>query len=145
MKVSTTQEALTTTTWEFLLSERELNRPVSPFQLRNAVAAGIPAAIRPRAWLTFSGAGEIMAKHIGLYQKLVEGQTLTCSSRTSTRDLAQIETDLRRSDSDETHLLSLRRILQALCSYLPTAAYVQGQNFVTTGLLRVLAEEEAFW
>ena len=133
--------------WDDLLAARAQDRPIDPVRLHKAVAQGVPATVRASCWMKFSGAAEMKAAHVGLFQKLIDGQAkFANSSRTTTRDMAQIETDLRRSGGgDEAQLRSLRRVLQALCAYLPSTAYVQGQNFITAGLLRELGEEDAFW
>eukprot|EP00962_Isochrysis_galbana_P060941 scaffold36010_cov101-Isochrysis_galbana.AAC.1 len=61
---------------------------------------GIPARLRVRAWLTFSGAAAHMAEHPGAYARLHPriAAAASCSDENARAVLAQIEKDLLRTN-----------------------------------------------
>lgn len=108
---------------------------ISDRALREALRHGISPALRPSVWMLRSGAAD--ASICGLYLELLESG---CTRRAA--DEAQIELDLSRSGLQEEHeRAALRRVLRAYAAYRPDVGYVQGQNFIAAGLMRVLSEE----
>ncbi len=120
---------------------KTVGRGASERTLRGMLRTSVPPALRPRVWMALSGAAAEVQP--GLYEQLLAGQD---STRRTTND-SQIEIDLARSGlgDDEATQNSLRRVLRAFSSFRPCSGYVQGQNFIAAGLLRVLHEEDAFW
>ena len=133
--------------WRELLELRATGTRINRARLKAALSHGIPPALRPQAWLSFSGCTEWMRRH-----PMVYGQLCTRVERGGTVAPAagvqdQIEKDLRRTEAGTSgaKLEALRRVLQAFSSFNPTIGYVQGMNFIAAGLLRVLPEPAAFW
>ena len=116
-------EPPTSPDWKALMEERRSRgTPLTPERMRDAVEKGVPAKLRGETWMTFSGAEELMVANEGIFSMLLADRASSptrSSPHQRSRDLAQIETDLRRSGSDEEKLQSLRRILQALTAYVP--------------------------
>ena len=135
------------------------------------MSTGIPASLRPKIWLAFSGASERLEANPEVFDELcsqlevnVGGDTSdtagggaasqssssilgTEQQQAKRRVLEQIEKDLRRTEvgSDGGMLRRLRRVLSAYASHNPEVGYVQGMNFIAVALLRVLDEPQTFW
>ena len=142
--------------WKALLGRKVEKVGFSKFAA--ALSKGVPPALRPQVWLSFSGAGERLRAQPTLYAELVarcDGDGDGC--RGDVRD--QIEKDLRRTEigpgSPSTSskvepisaakVESLRRVLLAFASFNPDVSYVQGMNFIAAGLLATLPEDASFW
>jgi hypothetical protein len=88
--------------------------------------------------MAFSGAAAEVQP--GMYEQLLAGKN---STRRTTNE-TQIELDIPRSGIlDEATQNRLRRVLRAFAAFRPSCGYVQGQNFIAAGLLRVMHEEDA--
>jgi hypothetical protein len=115
-------------------------RGESESTLRSLLRTGVPPALRSRVWMAFSGAAAEVQP--GMYEQLLAGKN---STRRTTNE-TQIELDIPRSGIlDEATQNRLRRVLRAFAAFRPSCGYVQGQNFIAAGLLRVMHEEDAFW
>lgn len=117
--------------------------PTNRRALRDALrtSSGVPPLLRARVWMNLSGAASEVEE--GVY-----GHLISLDER-KPGEHSQIELDIHRSGisaSCDQHLQGpLRRVLRAYSKFSPSTGYVQGQNFIAAGLLRVLPEEEAFW
>eukprot|EP00271_Cylindrocystis_brebissonii_P007501 TRINITY_DN21072_c0_g1_i1.p1 TRINITY_DN21072_c0_g1~~TRINITY_DN21072_c0_g1_i1.p1 ORF type:complete len:449 (-),score=102.27 TRINITY_DN21072_c0_g1_i1:1650-2996(-) len=116
--------------------------------LKKLVRNGVPPQLRPKVWLSISGAAKkVRCAPDGYYQELlreVEGR--------DTKSTRQIENDLHRTFPGHPKLdtadglAALRRILVAYSWRDSRVGYCQGMNFVAAHLLLVMRnEEEAFW
>lgn len=160
--------------WKAYLKEHSLmtdrpNRfpPPSP-KTKRFVRKGIPPEWRGAAWFYYAGGPAIMAKHSGLYAKLLH-------MKAKRVDVEAIERDLHRTfpdnisfkppkgtqfpgardstSSGEGELLeeppiiaSLRRVLFAFSIYNHHIGYCQSLNFIAGMLLLfVETEEKCFW
>ena len=108
-------------------------------ELRSALSSGpIPDNLRATLWLQQSGA--FRSSRRGVYASLLHG------SEAKPGEHAQIALDIGRSGiHDPEQQMQLSRVLTAFSSHSRNHGYVQGQNFIAAGLLRILPEEEAFW
>lgn len=156
--------------WRELLTMHAAKTPIETGRLKQALARGVPMAMRTEVWLTFSGAGERMAQTPHVYDQLCKrvaayhaarvGQppspkspagssaaTSTATEERAHKVLEQVEKDLRRTEvgSDADKLSAMRRVLCAFASFCPEVGYVQGMNFIVVALLRVFNEAQAFW
>ena len=133
--------------WRELLELRATGTHIDRARLKAALSHGIPPALRPQAWLSFSGCTEWMRRHPMVYDQLCTRVERGGSGAPDAGVQDQIEKDLRRTEAGTSgaKLEALRRVLQAFASFNPTIGYVQGMNFIAAGLLRVLPEAAAFW
>ena len=133
--------------WRELLELRATGTHIDRARLKAALSHGIPPALRPQAWLSFSGCTEWMRRHPVVYDQLCTRVERGGSGAPDAGVQDQIEKDLRRTEAGTSgaKLEALRRVLQAFASFNPTIGYVQGMNFIAAGLLRVLPEAAAFW
>ena len=133
--------------WRELLELRATGAHIDRARLKAALLHGIPPALRPQAWLSFSGCTEWMRRHPMVYDQLCTRVARGGSGAPDVGVQDQIEKDLRRTEAGTSgdQLEALRRVLQAFASFNPSIGYVQGMNFIAAGLLRVLPEAAAFW
>lgn len=133
--------------WRELMELHAIGTQIDPARLKAALLHGIPPALRPQAWLAFSGCTEWMRRHPKVYEQLCTRIEQGGSRVPAVSVQDQIEKDLRRTEAGTSgaKLEALRRVLQAFASFNPTIGYVQGMNFIAAGLLRVLPEPAAFW
>ena len=133
--------------WRELLELRATGAHIDRARLKAALLHGIPPALRPQAWLSFSGCTEWMRRHPMVYDQLCTRVARGGSGAPDVGVQEQIEKDLRRTEAGTSgdQLEALRRVLQAFASFNPSIGYVQGMNFIAAGLLRVLPEAAAFW
>ncbi|CCK67835.1 Rab GTPase-activating protein MSB4 KNAG_0A01460 [Huiozyma naganishii CBS 8797] len=129
--------------------------PPQSEKLKRYVRKGIPAEWRGNAWWYFARGDEMLNKHKGLYDKLVD----KCQAeKVKVRDIDVIERDLNRTFPDNIHfhresfqvedplmIRSLRRVLVAFSLYDPNIGYCQSMNFLVGLLLFFMNEERAFW
>ncbi|KAJ5439571.1 GTPase-activating protein gyp3 [Penicillium daleae] len=155
--------------WLELLKEHGLqttNPTVFPAQsskVKRFVRKGIPSEFRGAAWFWYAGGYELLNRHPGHYDQLVEKVMATPSND----DKEHIERDLHRTFPDNIHfkpdpvdtggpqnsnvttetqmIQSLRRVLYTFALHNPKVGYTQSLNFITGMLLLFLPEEKAFW
>ncbi|CAG9946577.1 unnamed protein product [Clonostachys rosea f. rosea IK726] len=154
--------------WQSYLKEHSLmtenpNRfPPTNAKTKKFVRKGIPPEWRGAAWFYYAGGPAILAKHSGLYGKMLD-------MKAKRVDVEAIERDLHRTfpdninfkppqapDGDNTGkpsknkeqpiIASLRRVLFAFSIYNPHIGYCQSLNFIA-GLLLLFVdtEEQCFW
>lgn len=163
--------------WQGFLKENSLmtdepNRfPAPGPKTRKFVRKGIPPEWRGAAWFYYAGGPAILAKHSGLYAKMLH-------QKAKRIDVEAIERDLHRTfpdnvkfkppgmdsvnqgihktiNADDTVqakpeeppiISSLRRVLFAFSIYNPNIGYCQSLNFIA-GLLLLFVdtEEQCFW
>ncbi|XXG44792.1 hypothetical protein AAC387_Pa02g0050 [Persea americana] len=116
--------------------------------LKRLIRKGIPPLLRPKVWLSLSGAAKkrstVPESYFDDLTKAVEGK-VTPATR-------QIDHDLQRTfpghpwlDTPEGHA-SLRRVLVGYSFRDSDVGYCQGLNYVAALLLLVMkTEEDAFW
>ncbi|KJZ71314.1 hypothetical protein HIM_09288 [Hirsutella minnesotensis 3608] len=145
-----------------LMTDRPNRFPPPNAKTKRFVRKGIPPDWRGAAWFYYAGGPAILAKHSGLYEKLLE-------RRAKQVDVEAIERDLHRtfpdnvqfqpspileggypgssSPEDEPPIVSsLRRVLHAFAIYNPRIGYCQSLNFLAGLLLLfVETEEQCFW
>lgn len=131
-------------------------------KVKKLVRKGIPPEWRGNAWFFYAGGHDMLNKHVGLYEKLVQDTVGLVN-----KDVDVIERDLNRTfpdnryfnnniDSESFRLLetpppppdaikALRRVLVAFSCYLPLIGYCQSLNFLAGLLLLFMDEEKAFW
>lgn len=163
--------------WQGFLKENSLmtdepNRfPAPGPKTKKFVRKGIPPEWRGSAWFYYAGGPAILAKHSGLYAKML-------SQKAKRIDVEAIERDLHRTFPDNINykppgmnsvnegihktiaaddtvqakpeeppiISSLRRVLFAFSIYNPNIGYCQSLNFIA-GLLLLFVdtEEQCFW
>lgn len=116
--------------------------------LKKLIRQGIPSVLRPKLWLSASGAAKKRSTvpH-SYYQDLIQAVEGMVTPAT-----LQIDQDLARTfpthpwlDTEEGHA-SLRRVLVAYSFRDSRVGYCQGLNYVAALLLLVMKnEEDAFW
>ncbi|MCL7029664.1 hypothetical protein MKW94_001655 [Papaver nudicaule] len=116
--------------------------------LKRLIRNGIPPLLRPKVWLSISGAAKkkstVPESYYDDLLKAVEGKVTPATK--------QIDQDLPRTfpghpwlDTSEGHA-SLRRVLVAYSFRDCHVGYCQGLNYVAALLLLVMkTEEDAFW
>jgi TBC1 domain family member 6 len=156
--------------WQAYLKENSLmtenpNRFPSPsVKTKKFVRKGIPPEWRGAAWFYYAGGPAILAKHSGLYGRLLDKHAKRV-------DVEAIERDLHRTFPDNIKfkfppaepsvdgdpespprqreppiIASLRRVLFAFSIYNPHIGYCQSLNFIAGLLLLfVETEEQCFW
>jgi hypothetical protein len=162
------------TKWHEMLKEHGLttdNPTVFPAQtnkVKRFVRKGIPSEFRGAAWFWYAGGYELLNRHVGHYDDLVQ----KVMNSPSNDDKEHIERDLHRTFPDNMHfkpdgvdaaqsgssnsqisdvptetqmIQSLRRVLYAFALHNPKVGYTQSLNFITGMLLLFLPEEKAFW
>lgn len=162
------------TKWHEMLKEHGLstdNPTVFPAQsnkVKRFVRKGIPSDFRGAAWFWYAGGYELLNRHVGHYDDLVQ----KVMNSPSNDDKEHIERDLHRTFPDNLHfkpegtdaaqsgssnpkhadiptetqmIQSLRRVLYAFALHNPKVGYTQSLNFITGMLLLFLPEEKAFW
>ena len=125
--------------WRELLELRATGTHIDRARLKAALSHGIPPALRPQAWLSFSGCTEWMRRHPMVYDQLCTRVERGGSGAPDAGVQDQIEKDLRRTEAGTSGAKSWRRC--AACSrpsphasFHPTIGYVQGMNFIAAGL-----------
>jgi hypothetical protein len=155
--------------WQAYLKENSLmtenpNRFPSPsVKTKKFVRKGIPPEWRGAAWFYYAGGPAILAKHSGLYGKLLDKHAKRVDVEAIERDLhrtfpdnvkfkppsvsAGLDNDDPQRPSKETPIIaSLRRVLFAFSIYNPHIGYCQSLNFIAGLLLLfVETEEQCFW
>lgn len=153
--------------WQAYLKENSLmtdepNRfPTPSVKTKKFVRKGIPPEWRGAAWFYYAGGPAILAKHSGLYGKLLDKHAKRI-------DVEAIERDLHRTFPDNINfkpppvpvaegeeppkfqeppiIASLRRVLFAFSIYNPHIGYCQSLNFIAGMLLLFVdTEEQCFW
>lgn len=132
--------------------------------MKRFVRKGIPSELRGAAWFWYAGGYELLNRHVGHYDDLVQ----KVMNSPSNDDKEHIERDLHRTFPDNLHfkpdgvdaaqsgqnpdvtmetqmIQSLRRVLYAFALHNPKVGYTQSLNFITGMLLLFLPEEKAFW
>ncbi|PIA38299.1 hypothetical protein AQUCO_02800169v1 [Aquilegia coerulea] len=129
-------------------ASRKLSALANTIALKRLIRKGIPPILRPKVWLSVSGAAKkrstVPESYYNDLIKAVEGMVTPASK--------QIDHDLPRTfpghpwlDTPEGHA-SLRRVLVAYSFRDSDVGYCQGLNYVAALLLLVMkTEEEAFW
>lgn len=145
-----------------LMTDRPNRFPPPNAKTKRFVRKGIPPDWRGAAWFYYAGGPAILAKHSGLYEKLLDREVKQV-------DVEAIERDLHRTfpdniqfqpcsaaedrspgsppPADEPPIVSsLRRVLHAFAVYNPRIGYCQSLNFLAGLLLLfVETEEQCFW
>lgn len=116
--------------------------------LKKLIRKGIPAALRPKVWMTVSGAAKKRSTVPESYYTdlcLASNGMVTAATRQIDHDLARTYPSHPLLDSPEGHA-SLRRVLVVYSFRDSHVGYCQGMNYVAGLLLLVMkTEEEAFW
>lgn len=139
--------------WEQLLADEHDKLPERNAKIRRYIRKGIPAHLRGRVWMHYSGAEAKMDANPGVYQKFVD-KAEQMGDQNEFADI--IERDLHRTFPDNVQfalnntqhppvLEALRRVLGAFSLYSPSIGYCQSLNYIVGMLLLFLKEEEAFW
>lgn len=157
--------------WQVYLKENSLmtedpNRFPSPsVKTKKFVRKGIPPEWRGAAWFYYAGGPAIMAKHSGLYGKLLDKHAKRVDVEAIERDLHRTFPDnikfkppamdgesgfdsdpAQRRSKEPPIIASLRRVLFAFSIYNPHIGYCQSLNFIAGLLLLfVETEEQCFW
>ncbi|KAJ5492931.1 GTPase-activating protein gyp3 [Penicillium diatomitis] len=158
------------TKWHDMMKEHGLQTtnptsfPVQSSKVKRFVRKGIPSEYRGAAWFWYAGGHELLNRHPGRYDQLVD----EVMSSPTNDDKEHIERDLHRTFPDNLHfkpeqqsdtsgssnpntttetqmIQSLRRVLYAFALHNPKVGYTQSLNFITGMLLLFLPEEKAFW
>jgi hypothetical protein len=116
--------------------------------LKRLIRKGIPLALRPRVWLSVSGAAKKRSTVPDSYYedllKAVQGK-VTAATRQIDHDLPRTFPSHPWLDTPEGHE-SLRRVLVGYSFRDSHVGYCQGLNYVAALLLLVMkTEEDAFW
>ncbi|KAJ6166879.1 hypothetical protein N7470_002326 [Penicillium chermesinum] len=153
--------------WYDMLKEHGLSTsnptkfPPQSSKLKRFVRKGIPPEFRGAAWFWYAGGHDILSRHVGYYDTLVE----KVMNSPNNDDKEHIERDLHRTFPDNIHfkpengaspqspgvttetymIQSLRRVLYSFAQHNPKVGYTQSLNFITGMLLLFLPEEKAFW
>ena len=163
--------------WTAFLKENALmtdnpNRfPAPGPKTRKFVRKGIPPEWRGAAWFYYAGGPAILAKHGGLYSKLLQHKAKRIDVEAIERDLHRTfpdninfkppgssttdagnhkvinEDDTVQAKPEEPPIISsLRRVLFAFSIYNPNIGYCQSLNFIAGMLLLFVDnEEQCFW
>lgn len=154
-----------------LMTDRPNRFPSPCAKTKRFVRKGIPPDWRGAAWFYYAGGPAILAKHSGLYEKLLLKKAKQIDIEAIERDLHRTFPDniqfkpsagfdstttsnerssqstMTGSSSDEglpgepPIITSLRRVLQAFSIYNPRIGYCQSLNFLA-GLLLLFVETE---
>lgn len=116
--------------------------------LRRLIRKGVPPALRPKVWLSVSGA----AKKRSTVPETYYDELIRATEGKTTPATRQIDHDLPRTfpchpwlNSDEGQA-SLRRVLVGYSFRDSEVGYCQGLNYVAAQLLLAMkTEEDAFW
>ncbi|XP_078439312.1 uncharacterized protein LOC144709612 [Wolffia australiana] len=126
----------------------KLSAMADVFSLRAMIRKGVPMSLRPRVWLTVSGAG----KKRSTVPESYYGELLRAIAGKVTPATLQIDRDLPRTFPGHPWInsaegqASLRRVLVAYSFRDSNVGYCQGLNYVAGMLLLVMtSEEDAFW
>ena len=85
--------------WRELLELRATGAHIDRARLKAALLHGIPPALRPQAWLSFSGCTEWMRRHPMVYDQLCTRVARGGSAAPDVGVQDQIEKDLRRTEA----------------------------------------------
>lgn len=116
--------------------------------LKRLVRKGIPPVLRPKLWLSLSGADKkkstVPESYYNDLIRAVEGKT-TPATRQIDQDLPRTFPGHSWLDTPEGHA-ALKRVLVAYSFRDSEVGYCQGLNYVAALLLLVMkTEEDAFW
>ncbi|RCI10223.1 hypothetical protein L249_8720 [Ophiocordyceps polyrhachis-furcata BCC 54312] len=145
-----------------LMTDRPIRFPPPSAKTKRFVRKGIPPDWRGAAWFYYAGGPAILARHSGLYEKLLEREAKPVDVEAIERDLHRTFPDNIQFQSsppscppdhsngpstDEPPIVSsLRRVLHAFAVYNPRIGYCQSLNFLAGLLLLfVETEEQCFW
>lgn len=145
-----------------LMTDRPNRFPPPNAKTKRFVRKGIPPDWRGAAWFYYAGGPAILAKHSGLYEKLLGREVKQVDVEAIERDLHRTFPDNVRFQpcggaedrapgtpppADEPPIVSsLRRVLHAFAVYNPRIGYCQSLNFLAGLLLLfVETEEQCFW
>ncbi|KAL5700138.1 hypothetical protein ACHQM5_025624 [Ranunculus cassubicifolius] len=129
-------------------ASRKISSLTNTIALKRLIRQGIPPILRPKVWLSVSGATKkrstVPESYYNDLIKAVEGKVTPATK--------QIDHDLTRTfpghpwlDTPQGHA-SLRRVLVGYSFRDSDVGYCQGLNYVAALLLLVMkTEEEAFW
>ncbi|KAI5002883.1 hypothetical protein ZWY2020_027533 [Hordeum vulgare] len=116
--------------------------------LRRLIRKGVPLALRPKVWMSVSGA----AKKRSTVPETYYDELITATEGKTTPATRQIDHDLPRTFpchpwlNSEEGQSSLRRVLVGYSFRDSEVGYCQGLNYVAALLLLVMkTEEDAFW
>ncbi|XP_042471582.1 growth hormone-regulated TBC protein 1-like [Zingiber officinale] len=130
------------------VSSLKLSKLTNTFMLNKLVRKGIPPVLRPKVWLSVSGA----AKKRSTVPESYYDELITATQGKVTPAMRQIDHDLPRTFPTHPWLnspegqASLRRVLVGYSFRDSDVGYCQGLNYVAALLLLVMkTEEDAFW
>ncbi|XP_031489388.1 uncharacterized protein LOC116256970 isoform X8 [Nymphaea colorata] len=140
-QISSLSEALT-------VSSLKISVLADTILLKRLIRKGIPPVLRPKVWLSLSGA----AKKRSMAPETYYADLIKAVTDKVTPATLQIDHDLPRTfpshpwlDTPEGHA-SLRRVLVGYSFRDSDVGYCQGLNYVAALLLLVMkTEEDAFW
>ncbi|KAG2226471.1 hypothetical protein INT45_014215 [Circinella minor] len=156
------------TKWQRLLEEYEPKLPERSSKVKRYVRKGIPAHLRGRVWLHYSGAEAKMASNPGVYAKFLgkaeelgDGNEFAdiiardlhrtfpdnIQFRAPSASTADPQQQQREREQEELPAIisALQRVLSAFSVYSPSIGYCQSLNYIVGMLLLFMNEEEAFW
>lgn len=130
------------------VSSLSLSALSNTIALKRLIRKGIPLALRPKVWLSVSGAAKKRSTVPDSYYedllKAVQGK-VTAATRQIDHDLPRTFPSHPWLDTPEGHE-SLRRVLVGYSFRDSHVGYCQGLNYVAALLLLVMkTEEDAFW
>ncbi|KAL4184829.1 hypothetical protein AMTRI_Chr10g227470 [Amborella trichopoda] len=133
---------------EVAVSNLKISVLANTLALNRLIRKGIPPVLRPKVWLSVSGAAKKRSTVPESYYddliKAVEGK-VTPATRQIDHDLPRTFPGHPWLDTPEGHA-SLRRVLVAYSFRDSDVGYCQGLNYVAALLLLVMkTEEDAFW
>ncbi|KAI9488036.1 rab-GTPase-TBC domain-containing protein [Zychaea mexicana] len=154
--------------WQQLLEEYEPKLPERSSKVKRYIRKGVPAHLRGKVWLHYSGAEAKMDSNPGVYAKFL-GKAEEMGDSNEFADI--IARDLHRTFPDNIQFRSrtpssstdaqqqqqeqqqeqpaiisaLQRVLSAFSVYSPSIGYCQSLNYIVGMLLLFMNEEEAFW
>lgn len=118
-------------------------------KLRNMVIyEGIPHSLRPRIWMSLSGAYEKRKASQSTYTEIIKASNIDhlVTSKQIEKDLTRIlPSNYCFCSSKGIGIPRLRRILRAIAWMFPDIGYCQGTGVIVGSLLLFLEEEECFW
>ncbi|XP_058080544.1 uncharacterized protein LOC131228714 [Magnolia sinica] len=131
-----------------VVSKLKLSVVANTITLKRLIRKGIPPVLRPKVWLSLSGAAKKRSTAPESYYddliKAVEGK-VTPATRQIDHDLPRTFPGHPYLDTEEGHA-ALRRVLVGYSFRDSHVGYCQGLNFVAALLLLVMkTEEDAFW
>lgn len=145
-----------------LMAENPNRFPSLSVKTKKFVRKGIPPEWRGAAWFYYAGGPAILAKHSGLYGKLLDKHAKRVDVEAIERDLYRtfpdnvkfefpaaepgVDGESPQQQRESPIIASLRRVLLVFSIYNPHIGYCQSLNFIAGLLLLFLeTEEQCFW